>query len=62
VVNWHARPREETVILGEPRGPRTELRLTHAQTQQAIESAGLACVQQVEIAPYHYGMTFERPR
>jgi ubiquinone/menaquinone biosynthesis C-methylase UbiE len=21
IVNWHARPREETTILGEPRGP-----------------------------------------
>lgn len=27
-VNWHARSREETTILGEPRGPATELRLT----------------------------------
>ena len=25
IVNWHARPREETTILGEPRGPATEL-------------------------------------
>jgi ubiquinone/menaquinone biosynthesis C-methylase UbiE len=23
VVNWHQRPREQTVILGEPRGPKT---------------------------------------
>jgi ubiquinone/menaquinone biosynthesis C-methylase UbiE len=26
IVNWHQRPREETTILGEPRGPKTELR------------------------------------
>ena len=26
IVNWHARPRERTTILGEPRGPKTELR------------------------------------
>src|SRR5215472_14855232 len=24
VVNWHRRPRAETVVLGQPRGPRTE--------------------------------------
>jgi SAM-dependent methyltransferase len=28
IVNWHARPREGTTILGEPRGPKTELRVT----------------------------------
>ena len=26
IVNWHARPREQTTILGEPRGPASELR------------------------------------
>ena len=28
VVSWHRRPREETTVLGEPRGPRTELRMS----------------------------------
>jgi SAM-dependent methyltransferase len=28
IVNWHAHPCEGTTILGEPRGPKTELRLT----------------------------------
>jgi hypothetical protein len=27
IVNWHARPREETIVLGEPRGPATEFRI-----------------------------------
>jgi ubiquinone/menaquinone biosynthesis C-methylase UbiE len=27
VVNWHQRPRGETTVLGEPRGPRSELRM-----------------------------------
>ena len=27
IVNWHARPREETTVLGEPRGPETALRI-----------------------------------
>ena len=30
IVNWHQRPREETTVLGEPRGPKTELRLSPA--------------------------------
>ena len=30
IVNWHKRPREETPILGEPRGPKTEWAFLHA--------------------------------
>ena len=34
VVNWHRRPREETTILGEPRGPSTELRMSPGRDHQ----------------------------
>ena len=36
-LNWHQRPRDETIVLGEPRGPRTEL--------------GQVCVPSVRIGP-----------
>ena len=62
VINWHQRPRQETVVLGEPRGPRTELRLSPRQTIDAVEAGGLKLVEVVEIPPYHYGAIFERPR
>jgi SAM-dependent methyltransferase len=61
IVNWHRRPREETTVLGEPRGPKTELRLSSAQTVEAVEAGGLRLVEIVEIPPYHYGAVFERP-
>jgi SAM-dependent methyltransferase len=61
IVNWHQRPREETVILGEPRGPKTELRLSPQRTIDAIELSGLKLIELVEIPPYHYGAVFERP-
>ena len=61
IVNWHQRPREETVILGEPRGPKTELRLSPQQTIDAVESSGLKLAQLVELPPYHYGAVFEQP-
>jgi SAM-dependent methyltransferase len=61
IVNWHARPREETPILGEPRGPRTELRLTPEQTIKPVERGGLQLVRVVEVPPYHYGAVFRRP-
>lgn len=58
IVNWHRRPREETVILGEPRGPKSELRLSPEQTTDAVESSGLKLAGLVEIPPYHYGAVF----
>ncbi len=58
IVNWHPRPREETTVLGEPRGPRTELRMSPEQTIQTVTAGGLKHVALVEIPPYHYGAVF----
>jgi len=60
IVNWHARPREGTTILGEPRGPKTELRLTPEKTIEAVKIDGLKFAMLIEIPPYHYGAIFER--
>jgi len=60
IVNWHRRPREETTVLGEPRGPKTELRMTPTQTKAAVESAGLAFIHKVEIEPFHYAAIFQK--
>lgn len=62
VVNWHARPREETTILGEPRGPATELRVTPGITVAAVEPAGFKLLRTVELPPYHYGAVFQKTR
>jgi ubiquinone/menaquinone biosynthesis C-methylase UbiE len=62
IVNWHVRPREETPILGEPRGPATELRMTPEATRAAVEPAGFKLHQIVELPPYHYGAIFEKSR
>ena len=61
IVNWHQRPREETAILGEPRGPKTELRLSPAQTVEAVEASGLKLARVTEVPPYHYAVVFEQP-
>jgi len=60
IVNWHAMPREATTVLGEPRGPATELRMTPAGTIEAVEPAGFALSKLVEVSPYHYGAVFRR--
>jgi ubiquinone/menaquinone biosynthesis C-methylase UbiE len=61
IVSWYARPREATTVLGEPRGPATELRMTPEQTIDAVEPGGLQFRNRVEVSPYHYGAIFERP-
>ena len=61
VVNWHRRPREETTVLGEPRGPRTEMRMTPDDVAAAVEPDGLRLARVVELPPYHYGAIFEKP-
>jgi SAM-dependent methyltransferase len=60
VVNWHARPREETKILGEPRGPATEVRVTLEEAVAAVQSSGLAFQRSIEVPPYHYAALFKR--
>ena len=60
IVSWYARPREETTVLGEPRGPATELRMTPEQTIAGVEPGGLKFRNHVEVSPYHYGVVFER--
>jgi len=60
VVNWHARRREETTVLGEPRGPATDLRMTPEATFAAIEPSGFKTIELVDVSPYHYGTVFQR--
>jgi len=60
IINWHRRPREETTVLGEPRGPRTDLRMSPDETIKAVAPAGLRLSQLVEVPPYHYGAVFQR--
>ncbi|MGH8199530.1 MAG: class I SAM-dependent methyltransferase [Steroidobacteraceae bacterium] len=60
VVNWHRRQREETTVLGKPRGPRTEMRMAPEELRAVIEPAGLGLKLVIELPPYHYGAIFER--
>jgi ubiquinone/menaquinone biosynthesis C-methylase UbiE len=61
IVNWHPRPREETMVLGEPRGPKTALRMSPQQTVADVETSGMRLVHIVEVQPYHYGAVFKQP-
>ena len=62
VINWHRRPREQTVVLGQPRGPKTELRMAPEEVTAAVSLAGLRPVLVIDLPPYHYASVFERSR
>jgi ubiquinone/menaquinone biosynthesis C-methylase UbiE len=58
IVNWHARPREQTTVLGEPRGPETALRIDPQAVEHALQQTALKPVRTVDIPPYHYASVF----
>ena len=60
IVNWHVRPREETPVLGQPRGPKPELRMSPDDVIKAVEPCGFELDETVELAPYHYGVIFKK--
>lgn len=58
IVNWYRRPREETTVLDQPRGPDTELRMEPEEVRQVVEPAGFRLEKVVDVGPYHYGAVF----
>jgi ubiquinone/menaquinone biosynthesis C-methylase UbiE len=60
IVNWHPISREQTRVLGQPRGPTTEMCMSLEQTRIAVEPAGFELKRAVELPPYHYGAVFAR--
>jgi len=61
IVNWRVLPRTETTVLGQPRGPRFELRMSPEEVMKVVEPAGLVLDRVVDLAPYHYGAIFKKP-
>ncbi|WP_456379909.1 class I SAM-dependent methyltransferase [Thiolapillus sp.] len=60
VINWHRLPREETVVLGKPRGPDTGLRMDPQEVRLAVEPAGFKLEDVVDVGSYHYAALFVR--
>jgi len=60
IINWYPIPREETTVLGKPRGPGTGLRMSREQTSAVVKPAGFELEELVELPPYHYGSIFIR--
>jgi SAM-dependent methyltransferase len=60
IINWHRRPREETVVLGQPRGPKTEMRIEANDVAAIVKRAGLSPNRTIELPPYHYGIVLSK--
>jgi SAM-dependent methyltransferase len=60
IINWHRRPYKETVVLGQPRGPKTEMRIAPNDVAGIVKQAGLLLNRIVDLPPYHYGAVFQR--
>ena len=58
IINWYRRPRQETTVLDQPRGPDTDLRMEPEDVQQVVEPAGFQLEKVVDVGPYHYGAVF----
>ncbi len=59
IINWHALPREETVVLDLARGPKTGMRMAPQEVARIVEPAGFVLKEVVELPPYHYGAVFQ---
>jgi ubiquinone/menaquinone biosynthesis C-methylase UbiE len=58
VVNWHPLPRERTVVLDKPRGPKTEMRMSPDDVRAVVEPVGFTLDRVVQLPPFHYGAVF----
>jgi ubiquinone/menaquinone biosynthesis C-methylase UbiE len=59
VINWYPADRADTPVLGEPRGPAAEMRMSPQSVPAMVEPAGFRATEVVALAPYHYGAIFE---
>lgn len=62
IVNWHHRSRDETTVLGQPRGPETKLRMTPEAVMDEVLPVGFRLHGIVQLPPYHYGIVFDKPK
>jgi SAM-dependent methyltransferase len=62
IVNWHPIPRELTTVLGQPRGPKSSLRMSSDDVCRIVEPEGFSLINLVDLPPYHYATIFKKNR
>jgi len=58
VINWYRLPREKTIVLEQPRGPDTGLRMDPEEVKAHVEFAGFELEKVIDVGPYHYAAIF----
>ena len=61
VINWYPADRDDTRVLGRPRGPAAEIRMSPQAVAAVVEPAGFRQTEVVQLPPYHYGVVFGAP-
>lgn len=65
LINWHALPREQTTVLDQARGPKTEMRLSPDDICRILLPVGFEPENVIDLPPWHHGTVFrlaKRPR
>lgn len=60
IVNWHKIPREESMVLDLPRGPKFEVRTSPSEVIDVVSKAGFESKAIIELPPYHYAVIFKK--
>lgn len=60
IVNWHPLPREQTTVLGQPRGPQEGMRMAPEMVGAVVEPRGFERLSIIVLGRYHYGAVFQR--
>lgn len=59
IINWYDKPREETIVLGLARGPKSEMRMSPETLSSILISSGVfSFVETVNVSDFHYASIF----
>jgi len=58
VINWHKRDRDETTVLGLPRGPKTEMRMSPDELNDVVVPHGFVLEKTFDVSAYHYASIY----
>ena len=57
-TDWRPVPRKRTLVLGKPRDPKTAMRVSPEEVDEAVYAADLYQNEVIGLPPYHYGPVF----
>lgn len=58
IINWHARPRADSIVLGQPRGPKDDTRMSPQDVAGVVIAGGFTPGPVIDLPPCHYAAVF----